>query len=140
MIFKVFYKINYKKILILFVSTFILITTFIVINLKYSKPYIVDKNIGFDIKNINKEKIKLKIEIDSASEQQFKIYTITNNDYRETYLEDKINSVNEYNIVTKDINSLYIEFNNVKNKFRLNKIYINDKEYIVNYKYLPKKL
>ncbi len=140
MIFKVFYKINYKKIFILFVSTFILITTLIVINLKYSKPYIIDKNIGFDIKNINKEKIKLKIEIDSASEQQLKIYTITNNDYRETYLEDKINSVKEYNIVTKDINSLYIEFNNVKNKFRLNKIYINDKEYIVNYKYLPKKL
>ena len=135
--FKISIKISKKHILI---TLFILTVLILFINFisKYSKPLVIDSTFSYKIKDIKKNKAELKIyftDIDDNSTIQI----IEKNIYYQT-ISDKTYKLKEKNIFKFNKNDLrkYIFIKiRTDSKIVLNEIYLNNKEYIINYKYLP---
>ena len=155
-----FYKmeeknINYKKIFII-LSIFILIVTIYSISMvNYSKTSYINGEESFEFANTkNKKDYNIKIDLNGIknnnNENNFiiKIYAIYKDGSSKEVIYDtfeQYSGIKSYTINDdKKIYYLRFTFENLdiydKNEFIIKNIYINEKKYIINYKYLPNKI
>lgn len=127
-------------------------TTYIAIAKNYSKPFELKKwgnsVILYDLKNNNKYKVKLDLTAKTGEQLTVKVFQIDSRRarqciYEQTYIAKDGKVVEEFEIETnqENLDKVQIQFVSVdKSEWILNKIYVNEKEDIVNYKYLPNSL
>lgn len=135
-----------------FCVIFIIILLFIIyftIAFSHSKPTIVTKSTIYNISNIksNSEyELKVDLNIYKKTDDNTKIIVtlIDENRYKKNIIDEKIDTfkgIKKYKIKTLENTSyVRISFKNddsINNTFKVNKIYLDDKEYIINYKYIP---
>lgn len=152
---KIVNKINKKRILIILFTTILLGTIYIIAVKDIGKPTIVtedkiSKHI-LGVKNNYSYNIKLDVsakihdEIDGGlNDKNIEILNYNSKRQTTTIGQAKIqngNQIIEFNVKTKeDAERIVINIFNYqypKNEIIINHIYLNDKEYITNYKYLP---
>lgn len=152
-------KDNKKKIIIVSSIILILGTLFLSYSLTISKPIyttgkVYDKVLNYKFKNNKKYKISLDLDLlyyskeyPELNETAFNIKLVgLNKYYKEQLISNKYIDIGhqkfEYEF-TVPKNTKYIKlyvYNNHKGSMQLNKLYINDKEHIIKYKYLPEKV
>lgn len=147
-----FYKIdkiniNVKNLIYILLSILLVIIIYLFVALKISASVVIKEPKTYKIQNIeNKELYNIKIDFKTFNDNNI-IEIIEVNEYakKTTYIKEKIDvyeGMKEYSFKPSSKMSYFlIHFSNESNKeIRLNKIYIDNKEYIVNYKFLPQKL
>ncbi len=124
-------------------------TTYIAIAKNYSKPFELKKwgnsVMLYDLKNNNKYKVKLDLTAKTGEQLTVKVFQIDSRRarqciYEQTYTAKDGKILEEFEIETnqENLDKVQIQFLSVdKSEWILNKIYVNEKEDIVNYKYLP---
>lgn len=124
-------------------------TAYIAIAKNYSEPFDMEKwgklVALYDLKSNNKYKMKIDLESENGKQLTVKIFQVDIQRhkqciYEQTYTTKEGKILEEFEIETKpeNIEKIEIQFIGLDSKqWTFNKIYINGKEDIVNYKYLP---
>lgn len=124
-------------------------TAYIAIAKNYSEPFDMEKwgklVALYDLKSNNKYKMKIDLESENGKQLTVKIFQVDVQRhkqciYEQTYTTKEGKILEEFEIETKpeNIEKIEIQFIGLDSKqWTFNKIYINGKEDIVNYKYLP---
>lgn len=143
-------KINFKYFMYIVGSILIVIITYLAYALNFSNPINIEEYQRFELKNLKeKETYKIKIDVSTIinrnKEENFiiEIVEADNNRYQ-TKLKIDIfkehNGIREYEIKpSDDMEYLILRIRNYEkaNVLTINKIFVEDEEYIVNYKYIP---
>lgn len=149
-------KVYKKKIITIGIISVVVLIPILSFALTKSKPFTTsekeyEKQIIYNFKKDEKYKIKIDVDFSNSNNNSsnyvyfFKIADV-NKYYKETILTsnqyNKGHHTIEYDYVpTKDTESIRLYFDNTINgQITINNIYINDKEYIAYYKYLPQKI
>lgn len=146
-------KINFKIIFAIIAFVVLICTLYVLIAKNYSKPRTFDSGENFleiyRLKPNTNYTIKVKYSV-KTNKHRIKIKLTERNTYRGEYIlvEDVLNETSEnitkeYNIKTSDIklDRLRLHFAVPINcEITINNIYINDKEYVFNFKYVPNNL
>lgn len=146
-------KIRFKTCIITTFVTVIFFTTIILVLTNYSKPaYLYFPQI-YSFKRIEiKDNYKINIDLTTQSNLEnnvkISIFSVDENGYKTRIVTDEFNNfsgMKEYYLENlKDLKYIDIKFENknrnTKDKLKVNKVFIDDKEYIINYKYIPNQL
>lgn len=138
------------------ITTFITIIFFISILLilkNYSKPVYLYYPEIYSFKRIEiKDNYKINIDLTTQNSLEnnviISIFSVDENGYKTRIVTDEFNNfsgVKEYHVENlNDLKYIDIKFENknrnTKDKLKVNKVFIDDKEYIINYKYIPNQL
>lgn len=141
-----------KYVIIVITISIFLSFCYIMVAKNYSDPLVL-KECGnyinlLDLKNNRKYKIKLELTALSGEQLTIKVLQMDTHRTREYIYTENYNAIDgqvtaEFEIETNQVNldKVAIEFYSMDNgDFLLNKIYVNNKENIINYKYLPNNL
>ena len=145
---------NFKKVFLIASAVLLIIIVYLAIGLNVSKPLVITNNsFGYSFKynfqSGSEYIIKLDYDYTNVSNEfgNAQIMILSDNKFykKETLLKDSLpfgNTINEY-IIKIPSNSSRILLNiskENKNKLTINKIYINNEEEIINYRYLPRNI
>ena len=149
----VIYIKKYKKIeIILSIILFIYSCFYVAITYKYSKPLNIENDYVIEYKNTgNKNNYKIEIDLYTKVKDIYKtngsieVRTTYKNGETQRQVLDEFKNIQGkkiYNINAKKnvyIIKIFFRFKNLddKNKIIINNVFINNKEFIINYKYLP---
>ena len=147
-------KLKTKKIFHILSVLLLLLIAYLIVGLNVSKPLEINNDsFGYSFKYNFKDNNEYIIKLDynyrkiSDNYRNSEIIILSDNEFykKKILLKDFIpfgNNVKEYYIkIPSNSSRILLTINNEKeNKLTINKIYINDKEEIINYKYLPRNI
>lgn len=140
-------NIDFKKIKYIILTIICILIGYMFIVFNYSKPVVIAEPTTYKIQKIKtKDKYNIKISLETkTNKNMIEIIEVNKYSNKITHIKDKFDKysgIKKYTLTpSKDMVYYLIRISNSNNnKIKLNTIFIDDNEYIVNYKLIPNKV